>query len=176
MDGSTSDKPLVDGHPSHSKNPTPPKTHSPAVARFLRRALDGDLAAMDERYAGGERFWVMEAAGATATTTATTIVGCVGLRLQGAAEEEGEGKGEVVRLTVADGWQRRGLGRRLLHHAEAYARERCGVGRLRATTLDEGALPGACAFYVAEGYVVEGRGVFGKGEGEGELVHLVRRL
>ena len=47
---------------------------------------------MDERYAGGERFWVMEAAGATATTIATTMVGCVGLRLRGATEEEGDGR------------------------------------------------------------------------------------
>lgn len=175
MDGSTGDGlcPSTTTHP-RVKNPTLSQTHSPAVARFLRRALDGDLAAMDECYAGGERFWVLEAAGATATTTATTMVGCVGLRLGGATEEEGEG--EVVRLTVADGWQRRGLGRRLLRHAEAHARERCGLVRLRATTLDEGALPGACAFYVAEGYVVEGRRAFGKGERQGELVHLVKRL
>lgn len=131
---------------------------------------------MDERYAGGERCWVLDAAGAT--TTAPTV-GCVGLRLRGATEEEGvreEGEGEVVRLTVADGWQRRGLGRRLLRHAEAYARERCGVVRLRVTTLGEAALPGACAFYVAEGYVVEGQQAFGKGEGQGELVHLVKRF
>lgn len=122
---------------------------------------------MEERYAGGERFWVLEAGAAAAAV----VVGCVGLR---APPDGGAREGEIVRLTVADGWQRRGLGRRLLRHAEAHARDRCGLALVRATTLDEAALPGACAFYVSEGYVVEGRQAFGKSQGE--LVHVVKRF
>lgn len=142
----------------------------PAVLQFLRKALEGDLAEMGSRYGDGERFWVMVARDSGA------VVGCVGLRIAAAAEER-KGEGEIVRLTVAERLQRRGLGRQLLRRAEAYAHSpECsgGLRQLRATTLDERALPGACAFYISEGYVLERRQPFGKGEGE--LCHLSKRL
>jgi GNAT superfamily N-acetyltransferase len=127
---------------------------------------------MGSRYAGGERFWVMVVMAQQPPQSqgqGGVVMGCVGLRV--AAGETG---GEIVRLTVADGWQRRGLGRRLIRHAEAHAKGRCGLTLLRATTLDDAALPGACAFYVSEGYALERRQAFGKGDGD--LCHLIKRL
>lgn len=127
---------------------------------------------MAARYGeGGERFWVAVAAAAE-----EMVVGCVGLRVAAAGGGSNEKEGEIVRLTVADGWHRRGIGRRLLRHAEAHAQGPCGLRLLRATTLDEAALPGACALYVGEGYEVERRQAFGAGGGQGETVHLVKRL
>lgn len=142
------------------------------------------MAEMDARYAGGERFWVMVApqqAQEQEQSSGVVVVGCVGLRLAAAttAPASGNGgtehtssEGEIVRLTVADGWQRQGIGRRLLRHAEAHAKGPCKLALLRATTLDETALPGAYALYASEGYELGRRQPFK----DGELLHLVKRL
>ena len=76
------------------------------------------------------------------------VVGCAGLRLEGA--DVPPGAGEVKRMWVDPTVRGRGLGRRLLAHLTDLARE-AGLRRLVLDTAED--LATARALYVREGFV-----------------------
>jgi GNAT superfamily N-acetyltransferase len=79
------------------------------------------------------------------------VVGCAGLRLEGA--DVPPGAGEVKRMWVDPATRGHGLGRRLLAHLTDLARE-AGLRRLVLDTA--GDLTEARALYVREGFVETG--------------------
>jgi len=83
--------------------------------------------------------------------TGERVVGCGGLRLEGA--DVPPGAGEVKRMWVDPTIRGQGLGRRLLAHLTDLARE-AGLRRLVLDTAED--LAAARALYVREGFVETG--------------------
>lgn len=84
-------------------------------------------------------------------TSGGRVVGCAGLRFEGA--DVPPGAGEVKRMWVDPAVRGQGLGRRLLAHLTDLARE-AGLRRMVLDTAED--LAAARALYVREGFVETG--------------------
>jgi GNAT superfamily N-acetyltransferase len=114
---------------------TPPERQE-HFAEYVERAIREELGRIDEFYLGrsGQGFWVADIGG---------VVGMVGV------ERQSEEAAELRRMAVETSHRRRGIGRTLLAHAEAFCRTQgYGVIRLDTSELQQAAM----RLYEASGY------------------------
>ena len=113
---------------------------------YIRDSLKGDLADIWGNYVDrpGSNFWVLKSGG--------QLVGIAGL------QRRDSDTCELRRMAVDIGWRRRGLGRRLLETAEAFAREQ-GYTTICLSTITP--LQPAIALYEGTGYRLKGQSRYG---------------
>ena len=118
---------------------------APPVAGYVRRAVDEELSRLRACYLAHPRrgFWVIDD-----PTAAGALVGSVGV------QEVDVATAELRRMMVRSDCRRAGLGRRLLVHAERFART-AGCDRLVLATSS--LQPAAISLYRRSGYTLESR-------------------
>ena len=112
---------------------------------YIRDSLAGDLADIPGAYLQpGSNFWVAEAG--------RQVIGMVGVQQKDAATCE------LRRMSVDIRWRRKGLGRKLLETAEAFARQ-LGYASIVLSTITP--LQPAIALYEGMGYRLSGQSKYG---------------
>ncbi|TYZ59232.1 hypothetical protein PybrP1_010852 [[Pythium] brassicae (nom. inval.)] len=111
---------------------------------YVQESIDDDLSKIEQVYlTPGGNFWVATVTGAANGDGKEKVVGMVAL------EKKADGQGELRRMSVSSEYRRFGLGRRLVAHLEAWAKEN-GYTKVRLST---GAImKNAVKFYPSIGY------------------------
>ena len=116
------------------------------VEAFIQESLQGDLADIPIHYLSepGSCFWVAEAEG--------RVIGTAGLQRRSAD------LAELRRMNIDIGWRRKGIARRMLEEAEAFA-VRQGYSTICLSTVT--VLRPAISLYEQSGYELTGKSKYG---------------
>ncbi|KAG6615413.1 putative acetyltransferase (GNAT) family [Phytophthora cinnamomi] len=121
-------------------------------ARVRQASVDSDLADIEGVYfASGGQFWV---AVVRTDDGEEEVIGMVGI------QRHRDDVGELRRMSVKDVFRRMGLGRKLLHHLQDWAKAR-GFKRLELSTGLT--MTRAVQFYKSQGYTLTHTSVFTPG-------------
>ena len=112
-----------------------------AFEAYIRRSIDDEIGRIPDYYQAHPKsgFWVAE----TDAKTGGGVAGMVGI------ERLSDDEAEVRRMYVDAGWRRRGIGSRLLAHAENFC---AGAGYARIVLSTSALQEAAKALYEAKGY------------------------
>lgn len=121
--------------------------HSDAIAfweNHIRKNVSDDLDKIEQVYlAAGGNFWVATVSEDGGNIGKERVVGMVAL------EKKADGEGELRRMSVSSEFRRSGLGRRLVSHLEAWAKENA----FKRVELSTASIMGnALSFYPSLGY------------------------